>query len=236
MAGMAGINLHQPVFLQHVTSQLPAVDTSRIQADHVGRAVVPAFDDETPGRVVAEYDQLSRWIVGVMPSRSHEAVHGWPGPDDEKLIRSSTLQAFFRIDPRMDQEKFGFVDPQGQRFKPGDQGIGNQCEGFQGQKVVAPSRGNRSSGQVLAEPVRQPVVVVAENHPRAGILDQLPYIDRVWSPAEGVARQVEEIRIPLEFQFGKQLFEFTGAAVNVADEQGSQGDSGLRGDQHAGRN
>ena len=78
--------------------------------------------------------------------------------------------------------------------------------------------------------------MVAEDHPRARILDQLPYVDGVGAPAESIACQVQEVRVPLECQLGKQLFEFTGAAVNIADEQGSQGDSGLRDDQYAGMN
>lgn len=233
---MAGFNLYHPVFLQHVTAQLPAVDTSRVQADHVGGTVVPALDDEAAGRVVAEYDQFARWIVRVVPARTHEALHGRPGTDDEKLVRGRTFQAFFGVDARVDQEEIRLVDTQGQRFEPGDQGIRDRCKGFQGLQVIGPSCGNRGSGQVLAEPVRQLVVVVAEDHPRTGILDQRPDTGGVRSPGKGVARQIEEIRICPELQLGKQLFEFTGTAVNVADEQGTRGNGGLRDDQYVDAN
>jgi len=74
--------------------------------------------------------------------------------------------------------------------------------------------------------------VVAEDHPGIGILDQLPHCDGIRTLGKCVARQIEEIRTLLECQFGKQLFEFTGAAVNVADKQGSQGDSRLRNDRY----
>ncbi len=221
---MAGFNLHQPVFLQHVPAQLPAIDTSRVQADHVGGAVVPALDHEAAGGVVAEYDQLAGWIVRVVPSGSHDAFHGRPGSDDEKLFRGRVVKAFFGIDARVDQQKFGLIDPEGKRLQPGDQGVGARCEGFQGLKGTGASRGYRGTGKVTAKPVRQAVVVVAEDHPRTRIPDQLPYACGIGAPAESVACEVQEIRIFSELQYGKQLFELTGTAVDVANEQGSQGD------------
>ena len=175
---------------------------------------------------MAEYDQLAGWIVRVVPSWSQDAVHGRPGTDDEELFRGRAVKPFFRIDARVDQQECGFVDPEGKRFQPGDEGVGAWGEGFQGLKGIGASRGDRGAGQVQAKPVRQAVVVVAEDHPRARILDQIPYVDGVGSPAERIARQVQEVRVPLECQFGKQLFEFTGTAVKVADKQGSQGDQG----------
>ena len=179
-----------------------------------------------------EYDQLAGWIVRVVPSWSQDAVHGRPGTDDEELFRGRAVKAFFRIDARVDQQEFGLVDPEGKGFQPGDQGVRARCEGFQSLKGIGTSRGNRGAGQVPAKPVRQAVVVVAEDHPRARILDQLPYDDGIGSPAERIACQEQVVRIPLEGQFGKQLFELTGAAVNVTDEEGSQGDSGLRDDRN----
>ena len=229
---MAGFNLHQPVFLQHVPAQLPAIDASRVEADDVGGTVFPALDHEAAGGVVPEYDQLAGWIVRVVPSWPHDAVHGRPGTDDEELFRGRAVKAFFRVNARVDQQEFRFVDPEGKGFQPGDQGVGAWSEGFQGLKGIGTSRGYRGAGQVPAKPVRQAVVVVAEDHPRARILDQLPDVDGVGSPAEGIASQVQEVRVPLECQLGKQLFELTGTAVDVADEQGSQGDSGLRDDQY----
>ena len=233
---MAGFNLHQPVFLQHVPAQVPAIDASRVQADHVGGAVVPALDDEAAGGVVAEYDQLAGWIVRVVPPRPHDAFHGRPGADDEELFRGRAAKAFLGIDARVDQKKFGLIDPEGKRLQPGDQGVGAWGEGHQGLQGTGTSRGYRGTGKVLAKPVRQAVVVVAEDHPRARIPDQLPYACGVGASAESVACQVQEIRTSSELQSGKQMMEFTGAAVNVADEQGTRGNGGLRDDQKADAN
>ena len=147
---MAGLNLHQPVFLQHVSAQLPAIDTSRVQADHVGGTVFPALDHEAAGRVVAEYNQLAGWIVRVVPSGPHDAFHGRPCTDDEELFRGRAVKAFFRIDARVDQQELRLVDPEGKGFQPGDKGVGAWGEGFQGLKGIAASRGNPGAGQVPA--------------------------------------------------------------------------------------
>jgi len=66
-----------------------------------------------------------------------------------------------------------------------------------------------------------PIIVVAQDHVRPGLVNQLPDPQRIRAAGEGVTCQQQSIASTAEDDSIEKGLEFGGAAMDVADKDGS---------------
>ena len=109
-----------------------------------------------------------------MPPRAVEAPGGRPGADGEELLARGAAGAPLRVDAGVDQQEALPLDRQRRPLQPRQQLVEDGPQGLEGAAVVRPPEADLLPGAVIPHLRHQAVVVVAEDHLRAGVAQDLP--------------------------------------------------------------
>ena len=123
----------------------------------------------------------------VVPPGPVEAARGGPGADGEELVARGAGVAPLRVDAGVDQQEPLPLDRQRRPLQPRQQLVAHGPQGLEGAALIRAPEADLAAGAVLAELRHQAVVVVAEDHLRAGVEQDLPDPQRVRPAGEGVA-------------------------------------------------